>query len=319
MGKMGDIKDIKKEPTRNPEGTYVDLGEDLIGHTNISIPSSSTIPPDRRAIGDIEINSGADGQLVEDRDVPTLMENAKILFNEGLLDDAKKLLRKILILDPQNISAKKQLAEIQDRELSEMLREGEKGSTSGGRDPLESDLDSEEILKKLDFDLGLGVFTENQPEALVNQLSLFQNIEEMDAFYSTLERDLIDSSARDWIDLGIAFLEIDLYYIAIKLFTGACKSLKVDSEDFAEMAVSATSLLALTLYLGGRPYEAISKIQSMLIDIDIPREHKTELFYLLGRIYDSLKKPDLAKKLYLATKEIDPNYRDLQERLKRVL
>ncbi len=114
----------------------------------------------------------------------------------------------------------------------------------------------------------------------------------MDAFTLKLEQGLIGASLQDWVDLGIAFLEMDFYQIAVRLFTGACR--KIDSEMQGEQSLSATSLLAFSLILLGRPYEAISALQPLLRDVDLKAEQKIELYYLMGRTYDLLKKDELA-------------------------
>jgi tetratricopeptide (TPR) repeat protein len=289
------------KPEESSEGTRVDLGEDLMDKTALSVNpllASDAIDQDRKP-----------------QEIPEMIENAKILFNEGLYEDAKKILHQIVIQDPHNVVARKQLRVIQEQQLNQMLRDAKQPSQPDQPE----EVDPEAVLRDLDKELNLGIYSGQQWDASVNQLSLFQNSEELDSLYENLEKELIHANVQDWIDLGIAFLEIELYPIAVKLFLGACRTIKVDASDYVERSVSATSLLALALYLEGKSFEAISKIQPILMDTDIKREFKTELFYLLGRVYETLGKPEFAQRLYLTVGEIEPDYRDTTERLKRFL
>jgi hypothetical protein len=140
----------------------------------------------------------------------------------------------------------------------------------------------------------------------------------MSSFCSRIEQDLSQSPIQDWIDLGIAFLEMDLYEIAVRLFSGACRRIEPDVQSDSEVALSATCLLALSLILVGRPFDAISKIQPLLGDVNIRKEQKAELFYLMGRTYESMKKFLLAVQFYRQVIEIDAQYRDVDRRIRQI-
>ncbi|NBU22245.1 hypothetical protein EBS43_12670, partial [bacterium] len=119
-------------------------------------------------------------------------------------------------------------------------------------------------------------------------------------------------------DLGVGFLEMELSMIAIRLFSGAQKRLEgwEDSQS-QELNLSATSLLALALLQEGKPYEAYSEIQPLLHDLDIPLDRKVELYYLVGRAFESLRKFQMAQEFYSQVIKIDPKYRDTSDRIQK--
>ena len=56
----------------------------------------------------------------------------------------------------------------------------------------------------------------------------------------------------------------------------------------------------------GKPFEAISRIQPVLKDTEIPQEKKTELYYLMGRIHESMNQSETAYSFYHQVQELDP-------------
>ena len=58
-------------------------------------------------------------------------------------------------------------------------------------------------------------------------------------------------------------------------------------------------------------------MQPVLLDHDIPDVAKTEIFYLMGRASEQQDKLALARGWYRKVLEIDPKYRDAEDRLRR--
>jgi tetratricopeptide (TPR) repeat protein len=289
--------------------TRIDLGEDLLEKTAMipGLPASDA-PDSAHAQSPLDIPSGESGSIED------LIHSAKILVDEGLVEDAKKILHQILIIDSGNRAALEAMNSIQKEELKVLFREDITRQRAPHAKIKSQEMDPEELMRKLDQDLGLGIFGQNSPIALASDLSLFQSSKDMETFALKLEKNLAGGKIQDWVDLGIAFLEMDFYQIAVRLFTGACR--KIDSEMKGEQSISATSLLALSLILLGRPFEAISKLQPLLRDVEIKADQKVELYYLMGRTYESLKKFDFAIHFYDQVKKIDPRYRDIEYRLR---
>jgi tetratricopeptide (TPR) repeat protein len=108
--------------------------------------------------------------------------------------------------------------------------------------------------------------------------------------------------------MGIAFLEMGLYDLAARQFRPALSS--------PEHEVTANGLLAYALILAGRPFEATLCIEPVLGDSEVPREEKVDFLYLMGRAQERLGKPELARQWYERAREIEPSYRDAEERIR---
>jgi tetratricopeptide (TPR) repeat protein len=300
-----------QDPASEQDGTRVDLGDDLLEKTAMlskSEPSMHEMDEKRLLLDEVS-DSPTLAEGIDD-----VLESAKILMNEGLLDDAKKNLHRVLIADPNNWTARQQLQEIQDLELKQILggEEVRRPFHKRNQSVLSEESDSDFIARQLDQDLNLGIFSDN-PELP----ALSEN--EIDGVFSRVEKNLTDSNAlpQDWIDLGIAFFEMDLHSVAAHLFSGACKRLNSEAPEEFPQFLSASSLLAYALILSGRPYDAISKIQPLISDSKILLQDKAELFYLMGRSYEQMRRYDLAGQFYHRVMEIDPYYRDIYSRLRR--
>src|SRR4051794_3122912 len=93
--------------------TTVDLGDDLLERTASHTANSFHIP---KPVDDVHVESAPPLPTTAD-EIADQLQSAKILVNEGLVEEGKKLLRRILIADPRNLLARKRLDEIQELEL----------------------------------------------------------------------------------------------------------------------------------------------------------------------------------------------------------
>lgn len=278
------------------EGTRVDLGDDLLEKTRVvEVPTSANSDPFESNLTPAEI---------EDR-----FQSARILLSEGLVDEAKKLFRKILVAQEDHAGAQQGLREIHERELKQIFGgspEVRNSMMGRGDAPVSAPREKpEEILRKLDEDLGLGVFSSEAPPPYGHAMSLFQDRNAMDRFCRDLDAWTAGTGTRERMDLGIAFLEMGLYDLAIRQLKSAAAT--------AELA--PVCLYCYALILGGQPFEATLNIQPFLADLEIPPLEKIELTYLMARAHESLKRPALAKAWYEQVRKLDPHYRDVEERL----
>ncbi len=272
------------------KATRIDLGDDLVEKTAMIstqevLDFTSVLVPD---------GPGS---------IPDQLQSAKILMSEGLIPDSKKILHQILMIDFSNVQAKEFLKEIYEIELQEIFSgQGIQRPYSQFADsPNARETDSEDLMRQMDSDLELGIFVTNELET--------------EEFIVELEKSLVRGSHQDWVDMGIGFLEMELFEIAIRLFSGASRRLDSEAPRATDEALSVASLLGLSLILVGRPFEAIARLQPLLRDSEMKKENKIELFYLMGRTYESMKKFDFAFPFYRQVAEIDPHYRDIELRL----
>src|SRR5690242_4524033 len=103
MDKTLDLEKTKK--SEQTESTSFDMGTDLIEST------ATWVEPDQVP----EAQKPARDQKAD------ALEKAAILVSEGLLDEAKKTLRSLIIAQPDSVAARKKLSEIQEAELKKIL------------------------------------------------------------------------------------------------------------------------------------------------------------------------------------------------------
>ncbi len=149
------------------EGTRVDLGEDLLSEPTRALSISPTPPATPEALA---LTSPSDH-----------WESAKILFNEGFIEESKKALHQILIHDPSHVEARRKLGEIHELELKQIFANESarpRPLRSGGPAAIEVRAwEIDRIIQDLDRDLKLGM----------DGLSLFQDEEALDRMADDLD------------------------------------------------------------------------------------------------------------------------------------
>lgn len=273
--------------------TRVDLGDDLLDKTRVGVPKhqrsnqSDSVPKTREQIDD-------------------QYESAKILVSEGLLDEAKKILHRVLLADPHHVAAHNKLEELRALELKILFSDARPRRRHRPAETEDVDLasiDSEEVIRKLDEDLGLGI--------IGSHMSLFQDPASMAKFSASIDRDLADLTPRDRMDVGVAFYEMGLFDLACRQFELAAR----DSDSHAQ----ATVLLAQTLVDADKPFEATLKLEPILEDAELTAEQKLDSMYLMARAYEQMNRTEQALQWYAQVSRVDSNYRDIPDRLKRIL
>jgi tetratricopeptide (TPR) repeat protein len=276
----------KKNKKQSGDSTRVDLGDDLIG-ASIIAPRTS------------ESKDKLSGPTTDEQ-----FENAKILANEGFIEDAKKLLRKILISDPKHGPARQHLQQILDREMNDLLADRDTAVKRPqlferkGKNARTTQITGEEVLRELEQDLGLSDGNRENPVA-------------------TVQADVKGTSETDRIDLGIAFIEMGLYEQAISHLHAAIELIeRSDTPDHLQK-ISATALLARAFLLAQRPYDAIHLLHAIARDAEIAPQDKVEFFYLMGIAYEQAGDRKAALPWFEKVRDLNPRYRDIQERLRK--
>jgi len=296
----------EKDPPE--EGTRVDLGEDLLERAVAPAPHTAEQPTEER--------------LPEITDLEDSLQSAQIYLNEGFLDEAKRLYRAILRIEPRHPVALTKLEEIQETELRSIFHEEQPRRYGRDRRQAAADpgaVDSEWVMRQLDKDLQLGIFEPSAAsEPQVAEMSLFADKAALEAYAARLEEELAEASAQDRMDIGIAFLEMGLFELAARQFETLRQAIPREDEDRAPIRRASISLLAYTLIRAGRPFEAMLDIEEVLGDPEITPAEKLEFYYLMGRANEKLSRREAAAAWYGKSARLDPGYRDVRDRLKRV-
>jgi tetratricopeptide (TPR) repeat protein len=295
--------DKPDKPKRDPdfEGTSVDLGEDLL--TGLLQPPGMPPLEEDEQTGTLAI-------IGSDTDLEDQYQSAVILLNEGLVEDAKRVLHKILITDIRHVPARKKLEEIHDLELKQLFGESEPTlRIKRQRLPKATIVDSDEVLRELNQDLALGIHQEGERDASIALgMSLFGTREAMLRFGERIEKLYPNMNARDRIDMGIAFLEMGLHDLAVRLFRAVTRQ--------QEQHLEATGLLAYALILAGQGFEATLCMEPLLANTEIKPADKIHLMYLMGRAHEQLGKNGVALNWYDQVRAVDRYYRDTEDRVR---
>lgn len=217
--------------------------------------------------------------------------NAKILFNERMWDEAKRLLHENLVSDPHHVASRELLEKIRRAELQAIISDDSPSATP--REPASES--SERVQASLERELGL----EADP---LERLSL------MEDFFSNLDELARELGPADLHDLGASFLAAGLYGSAIRVLEKA-----LAMPETALRLRSTALLLAQAQILAGHPALAVAYLEGVLQDTELPREDKLDFFYWMARAQLALgDRPEAARWLQLV-RQLSPRHRDSQE------
>ena len=224
------------------------------------------------------------------------LQSAKILFQEGLLEESKKKLYQILIGMPAYQSAQDLLKQIQSQELKGLLSQ----SLSLSRPKKIPTEDASRIIQKLNEDLGLNL--------------------DIKAFDADRENWIhpINLNAKEHYDVGVAFFEMGCYRDAARELRAAEKKIRMEQTFLGELGVSVAALYSETLVLLGSPYDAKVFLEPILAEPDLKLEEKNVLFYVMGLALESLGQLKQSKSWYQKVYAIDPGFRDTEFKLKQL-
>jgi len=282
----------------NAQGTSVsiDLGDDLLEKT-IALPGTPATPEPEQPL-----------------DAANEYHSARILFQEGLTEEAKRLLHQILLLDPDFHGARELLEQIHAEELRQLFSEetGRRVSAKERKQQSET-LDADTLLEKLDSDLELGLFEAGSMLGPpVEHLELLSNPQELESLTHKIDSLYAQSNPQDRVDIGIALMELGMTDLAIRQFEKVCSDRLGCEKAFL---ISTTGLIGTALLLSGRPFDAISRMAPLINDSDVPIQEKLDLMYLTARAHEAIGRADLARGWYHEVLQADPKYRDAARRL----
>ncbi len=223
------------------------------------------------------------------------VESAKILFSEGLFEEAKKILYQIMLREPEQKKARALLDQILAQEQKALF---ESSSRSAPKPPkLEN---PNEILKKLNADLDLHLdLTDFDPEK--------ENW-----------RTEGELSPRERYDLGVAFSEMGCYLDAIRELKLAERRIRLEQTFLGELGVSIVTLYSECLVHAGRAFDAKTYLEPILAEPDLKHEEKIGLFYVMGLVEEALGQIASSKGWFQKVVNENAHFRDAAFRLKHI-
>ncbi len=223
------------------------------------------------------------------------VESAKILFQEGLLEEAKKILHRVLIARPAFSSAQQLLGKIHQHELGHLL--GSHASRTKAKVVIE---DPDRVIHELDRDLGLNL-QRHEGELDPNRENWIHPPRH---------------SIQDAYDLGVAFFEMGCFRDALHELDSALRKIRVEQSDLGSIGVAIAALCAECLLALDDAFEAKTFLVPILSELELSHEAKLPLFYLMARAEERLSHRVEAKAWLQKVIELDPLYRDTRFRIR---
>ena len=245
----------------------------MSGNTNESASSQKSLAPEKPSLEDD-------------------LASAKILFSEGLLEEAKRVLYRMLLHSPHYRKGRELLEQIAKFEIEHLY---DSVPRAQGKTVLE---DPDEVIRRLESDLGIGDSTGNP------------------ASPDGIWRASVDLDARSSLDLGIAFFEMGCFGDAGRELKHCIKQVLQEKSVLGEVGLSATALLAESLILSDQAFDAKMVLEPVLSDSELLHEEKTSLYYLMGRVEECLGHPPSARGWYEKVIQAEPSFRDAEFRLR---
>lgn len=293
---------------QNKSGTFVDLGEDLLGNSSVTVqvelpkieievpPQAAAPPPPQQPLSNTVELSSLPLSIQTEPDTPDrIVEDARILLEESLVEEAKKKLFQVLRADPTHLSAVALLSEIRAREVDELKHEGAAPDRRKHARPLESSI---AVLRQLEKDFGLGV------EATASQREVFQ-VSTQGAMHGL-----------DRFDLMIAFFEMDCPADALREARRIERDLLISQSDLGIHGLVLKEIEGRCLLALGQAFEAQLVVVEALQVAEYDLKQKLSLMVLAAEIEESLENVSGALGWYTRVLQADVTYRDIAQRYK---
>lgn len=216
------------------------------------------------------------------------VESAKILFQEDLIEEAKKVLHRVLIAHPDHRRARALLEQIHQSEYDGILKQA--GTVRPKKTKLE---DPDEVIAALEEDLGLRGQDSDAPDPGA-------------ATWTHGAR----TSPQERLDLGVAFFEMGCFRDALIELEEGLRLIRLEQSELGPLGVSIAALLAEALIELGEAFAAKSFLIPLLGEPELSEDSKLPLFYLMGRTEDSLGRKAEARAWYRRVLDADPWFRD---------
>jgi tetratricopeptide (TPR) repeat protein len=294
---------------KNKTGTFVDLGEDLLGNSAVTKhgelphkepepdPEPESEPEQSESLVLIQPPSPVEEISIQTavHSADRIVEDARILMDESLVDEAKKKLFSVLRVDPTHLAAVALLKEIRDRELSDLRHEGggqKRKNDSGLRESREM------LIQKLEKDFGL----ESEGRLRTTEIFRVQSSEGLNGL--------------DRFELMIAFSEMGCPADALREARRIERDLLMESSTLGAYGLVIKEVEGRSLLAMDQAFEAQLVVLESLQSLEYNLEQKLGLMVLAGEIEEALGNASGALGWYSRVLETDAEYRDIANRFR---
>jgi hypothetical protein len=266
--------------------TSIDLGEDLLQKFRESEP-----PPTAPTAEETQTNLYREDVL----------RNAWILEQEGFVEKAKKLLLDWYVQHPEDDRSYQQLKALQSRELDLLIR----AEFTRRQQDSERFTPAEEIIGKLETQFRFQLSPDSGLEDAKVYSEFCESLWEKARTCSTCEK----------LILAESIYQMDLLELVQDLVNDVLK----DRENLKPIwEASALALKGQCLLRLGKPNETVDCLEPWLLRRDLPDHIRMEFSYWIGRAKEAMRNDTEGLSWYLAVSSIEPEYRDLQDRITRL-
>jgi tetratricopeptide (TPR) repeat protein len=271
----------------------------LAPESEASLEVSQPRPEDPPAEPEPEAALRASGELEE------ALEEADFFASRGLFDDARAILHEQLGTHPNHVLLKERLSELDSQEQGARGGSGTREVPRGSA-PVDRSFDiaaSLDAIEHLDTTRRMPVGLEDMGKQV--------DVEEVFAkFKEGVAQPVPTDDTQSHYDLGVAYKEMGLVDDAIREFDAAA--------DDPERECVCHSMIGMILLERGKASEAIDAFMRGLQATTKAPEQEVALYYEIGAAYESLKRAKDALTYFQKVARRDSNYRDVQERVRRL-
>ena len=237
-------------------------------------------------------------------ELESALEEADFFASRGLFDDARAILEEQLARLPKHPLIRDRLTELDVQERSVRGGSGTRPSPSAS------------VTEDNAFDIAESLNSAEQQRAPVASAGLAGPTEQVDVeevfakFKAGVARQIGADDAQSHYDLGVAYKEMGLLDDAIREFDTASRDPK--------RACVCQSMIGMIEIERGNINEAIEAFTTGLQVPERTKEQEATLSYETGAAYEAKKLPKQALDYFQRTARLAPNYRDVQERVRRL-
>ena len=295
------------EPDADMPPAYADAVHE-VGDDDLLSRGQSTERPGAPSAAPAPVHAQAPSiGAVSSRELEDALDEAEFFCSRGLLDDARAILQEQLTKHPNNPLLRERIAELdaQDEQRGSGARERPRDDQATGTGDRAYDIAASlDALESLDYN---GI----QPAEGHANTEQQVDVEEVFAkFKEGVAKQISVDDSDSHYNLGIAYKEMMLIDDAIREF-------EVAAQDPKRECV-CRSMIGMIEIERGRLNEAIDAFLMGLNSPNKDPQQETVLCYEIGAAYEAKKMNKDALSYYQKAMRRDPNYRDVQERVRRL-